>query len=380
MSEALTPEEIARKIKRAGIGKAKFDFTQTSILGIMAGAFIALGGVFALTIAVSPELGTGPARLLIGVGFSLGLFLVVVTGSELFTGNNLMVASFFSRRISGPELTRNWTLAFVANLVGSLVIVFLLYFSQWWAQADYAFSVRTIQIANDKVNLSFGTAFVRGLLANMLVCLAVWMAVAGRSLVDKMIGIILPITAFVAAGFEHSIANMFFLPLGWLVSTDRRRPGRRRTDQRRDRPPQLRLDRPQPRRRHPRQHHRRRPRRPHQLDRLSETPVAPTPRLPRYQIVGRFGLVVSLYRQYHCIQVYLDFTKLGFAGSALRHGIARDDALHACRNAIRIVHLDDLLMFVGADRSGRMLEVGVARVDEAHKIIHAMPARPNYLR
>lgn len=220
MSEALTPEEIARKIKRSGIGKAKFDFTQTSILGIMAGAFIALGGVFALTIAVSPELGTGPARLLIGVGFSLGLFLVVVTGSELFTGNNLMVASFFSRRISGRELSRNWALAFVANLIGSLVIVFLLYFSRWWAQADYAFSVRTIQIANDKVNLSFGTAFVRGLLANMLVCLAVWMAVAGRSLVDKMIGIILPITAFVAAGFEHSIANMFFLPLGWLVSTD----------------------------------------------------------------------------------------------------------------------------------------------------------------
>ena len=145
---------------------------------------------------------------------------MVVTGSELFTGNNLMVASFFSRRISGPELTRNWALAFVANLIGALVIVFLLYFSRWWAQGGYSFSVRTIQIANDKVNLSFGTAFVRGLLANMLVCLAVWMAVAGRSLVDKMIGIILPITAFVAAGFEHSIANMFFLPLGWLVSTD----------------------------------------------------------------------------------------------------------------------------------------------------------------
>ena len=220
MTEALTPEEIARKIKRAGIGKAKFDLGQTTILGIMAGAFIALGGVFALTIAVSPELGTGPARLLIGVGFSLGLFLVVVTGSELFTGNNLMVASFFSRRISGRDLARNWSLAFVANLIGALVVVFLLYFSRWWAQGDYSFSVRTIQIANDKVNLSFGTGFVRGLLANMLVCLAVWMAVAGRTLVDKMVGIILPITAFVAAGFEHSIANMFFLPLGWLVSTD----------------------------------------------------------------------------------------------------------------------------------------------------------------
>lgn len=220
MSEALTPEEIARKIKRAGIGKAKFDLGQTTVLGIMAGAFIALGGVFALTIAVSPELGTGPARLLIGVGFSLGLFLVVVTGSELFTGNNLMVASFFSRRISSQELSRNWSIAFVANLVGSLVIVFLLYYSRWWTQGDYSFSVRTIQIANDKVNLGFGTAFMRGLMANMLVCLAVWMAVAGRTLVDKMVGILLPITAFVAAGFEHSIANMFFLPLGWLVSTD----------------------------------------------------------------------------------------------------------------------------------------------------------------
>ncbi len=220
MSEVLTPEEIARKIKRAGIGKAKFDLGPALILGAMAGAFIALGGVFALTIAVSPELGTGPARLLIGVGFSLGLFLVAVTGSELFTGNNLMVASFFSRRIKGRELARNWSLAFVANLIGALVVVFLLYYSRWWAQGEYSFSVRTIQIANDKVNLAFETAFMRGLLANLLVCLAVWMAAAGRTLIDKMVGIIFPITAFVAAGFEHSIANMFFLPLGWMVSAD----------------------------------------------------------------------------------------------------------------------------------------------------------------
>ncbi|MCY3967386.1 MAG: formate/nitrite transporter family protein [bacterium] len=220
MNDALAPEEIARKIKRTGIGKAKFDLIQTSILGIMAGAFIGLGGIFALTVAVNPDLGTGPARLLVGLAFSLGLLLVVVTGSELFTGNNLMVASFFSRRISGRELTRNWSLAFAANLIGALIVVFLLYLSRWWAQGDYSFSARTIQVANDKVNLAFGTAFVRGLLANILVCLAVWLAVAGRSLMDKMIGIILPITAFVAAGFEHSIANMFFLPLGWLVSTD----------------------------------------------------------------------------------------------------------------------------------------------------------------
>ncbi len=220
MTEALTPEEIARKIKRTGIGKAKFDLLQTSILGIMAGAFIGLGGLFALTVAVNPDLGTGPTRLLIGLAFSLGLFLVVVTGSELFTGNNLMVASFFSRRISGTELTRNWALAFAANLIGALVMVFLLYLTRWWAQSNYSFSVRTIQIANDKVNLGFGTAFMRGLLANVLVCLAVWMAAAGRSLLDKMIGIVLPIAAFVAAGLEHSIANMFFLPLGWLVSLD----------------------------------------------------------------------------------------------------------------------------------------------------------------
>ena len=220
MSEVLSPEEIARKIKRSGVGKVNTKVAPTLILGVMAGAFIAFGGVFALTIAVSPEMGTGPARLLIGLGFSMGLLLVVVTGSELFTGNNLMVASFFSRRIGGRELARNWSLAFASNLVGALVIVFLLYFSRWWAQADFAFSVRTIEIANAKVNLSFETAFVRGILANILVCLAVWMAAAGRTLVDKMIGIVLPIAAFVAAGFEHSIANMFFLPLGWLVSAD----------------------------------------------------------------------------------------------------------------------------------------------------------------
>ncbi len=135
-------------------------------------------------------------------------------------GNNLMVMSVLSRTILPRELARNWALVYVGNLIGSLVIVLLVFYSRWWEQGDFSFSDFSVTSANGKVNLPFEIAFLRGIVANMLVCLGVWMATAGRTVTDKLLAVFLPVTAFVAGGFEHSVANMFFLPFGAMVATD----------------------------------------------------------------------------------------------------------------------------------------------------------------
>ena len=220
MSATPTPEEIAAQVVRAGFGKARAMMASTVVLAMMAGAFVALGGMLTSTIAAQSTLGAGPTRLIMGLGLTMGLFFVVVTGAELFTGNNLMVMSVLSRTILARQLARNWVLVYVGNLIGALVIVVLVFYSRWWEQGDLSFSVFSVASANDKVNLPFEIAFLRGIVANMLVCLGVWMATAGRSVTDKLLAVFLPVTAFVAGGFEHSVANMFFLPFGALVAAD----------------------------------------------------------------------------------------------------------------------------------------------------------------
>ena len=152
-----------------------------------------------------------------GVSFSLGLILVIVAGAELFTGNNLIVMSWAGRQISIWKLLRNWGIVYVGNLLGALSVVVMVYYAGWWEQDGHQVGVTAVSIANGKVNLSFEAALMRGILANALVCLAVWLAASGRSLIDKALAAIFPVTAFVAAGFEHSIANMYFIPLGLLL-------------------------------------------------------------------------------------------------------------------------------------------------------------------
>ena len=218
--DSYTPAEIARLVEEKGVTKAHASWMSTLALGVLAGAFIAFGAVLATTIGSQSTMGFGPTRLLMGVGFSLGLILVVVAGAELFTGNNLVVMSWVSRRITLKHLLRNWGIVYIGNLLGALVIVFLLYFGKWWAQDDNNLGVAALVTADSKVNLSFEAAFARGILANALVCLAIWMGTAGRTIIDKAVGIVFPITAFVAAGFEHSIANMYFLPIGLLLSEE----------------------------------------------------------------------------------------------------------------------------------------------------------------
>ena len=218
--EALSPKEIARQVEEAGVAKARAGVVSTLALAVMAGVFIGLGGVMASTIAVGSELGTGPTRLLMGLGLTMALFMVVITGSELFTGNNMMLMGLFTRRISLRGLGRNWALVYAGNLAGALIVVLMVYYGRWWMQGDFAFAGSAVATANAKVNLSFETAFVRGILANILVCMAIWLAVAGRTTIEKLMGIVLPVCTFIAAGFEHSIANMYFVPLGVLLATE----------------------------------------------------------------------------------------------------------------------------------------------------------------
>ena len=213
--DAYTPKEIAARIEKAGIGKSLGDPTRVLALSILAGAFIALGAVFFTVVTYdSSDIAAGLMRLLGGLVFCLGLILVVVAGAELFTGNNLIVMAYVDGKVSFWQLMKNWLIVYIGNFIGALGILLLIYLSNHWLMADGAVGAKVILIANAKVNLSWTEAFSRGVLCNILVCLAIWLCFAGRSVVDKVVAIIFPITAFVAMGFEHSVANMYFIPAG----------------------------------------------------------------------------------------------------------------------------------------------------------------------
>jgi formate transporter len=217
--DALLPAEMAAKAADLGVGKATMDAFRTVTLGVLAGAFIALGAAFATTTAAGAAgaLPFGVTRLLMGVVFSLGLVLVVVAGAELFTGNNLIVMAWAERRISTRRLLRNWALVYLGNLVGALGTVALLYVARQYEFGDGAVGASALRIAEAKSQLGLAQAVALGALCNALVCLAVWLCYSARSVTDKILAIIFPISAFVALGFEHSVANMFFLPMGVLL-------------------------------------------------------------------------------------------------------------------------------------------------------------------
>lgn len=218
-SDAYPPEEIARRVERIGVGKARTDSLTMLVLSVLAGAFISLGALFFTVVVSESTLGFGVTRLVGGVCFSLGLILVVVAGAELFTGNNLIAMAWASRLIATREVLRSWLLVYVGNVVGCLATVLLV----WWSRvADLgggAVGRTAIQIARAKGELAPLEAFTRGILCNALVCLAVWLAIGARSVTDKILAILFPITAFVAIGFEHSIANWFMLPFGLALDS-----------------------------------------------------------------------------------------------------------------------------------------------------------------
>ena len=215
--DAYTPAQMAARVEKAGITKGNMDFLSMFTLAVMAGAFIAFGAVLYTYVTHDSTLSVGLTKLIGGLVFCLGLILVIVAGAELFTGNNLIVMAYVSRKLTMERLLRNWAIVFAGNLVGSLIIVFLIGRSGQWAAGNLAVGIKALMIANAKVNLTFWQALSRGILCNTLVCLAVWLCYSGRSVTDKILAILFPITAFVALGFEHSVANMYFIPAGLLI-------------------------------------------------------------------------------------------------------------------------------------------------------------------
>jgi formate transporter FocA len=217
--DALLPAEMAAKAEKIGVKKAAMDGLRMFVLAVLAGAFIALGAVFATTVVAgaSRNLPYGVVRLLAGVVFSFGLILVVVGGAELFTGNNLIVMAWANRKITTFQLLRNWAIVYLGNFVGAFATAVLVYVSGQFAFGNGDVGLAALATADSKVGLGFGQAVVLGILCNGLVCLAVWLSYSGRSTTDKILAIVPPIAAFVAAGFEHSVANMYFIPAGLCI-------------------------------------------------------------------------------------------------------------------------------------------------------------------
>lgn len=214
------PKTIAETVaSTVGVGKVTSPWFSVLVLGILAGAYIGFGGFLstAVTFDLGSKLGIGFTKFLAGSAFSVGLILVVVAGAELFTGNNLMVSSVMTRKITLSNMTKRWILVYVTNFIGSIVLALILYFSGLWKAGDGQMGQAAVGIAYAKVNLSFVEAFVRGIGCNWLVCLAVWMALAARQTIGKIWAIYFPIMAFVAIGFEHCVANMYFIPAGLFL-------------------------------------------------------------------------------------------------------------------------------------------------------------------
>lgn len=217
--DALLPPAMAVKAEQVGVNKANLEPINTFLLAMLAGAFIALGAVFAtiVTAGASGVLPFGLTKLMGGLVFCLGLILVVVAGAELFTGNNLIVMAWASGKVTTGQLLRNWIIVYAGNFVGSIATALLMFLSGQYTFGSGAIGLNILTIANAKANLDFVQAIVLGILCNALVCLAVWLTYSARTTTDKILAILFPITAFVAAGFEHSVANMYFIPIGLFV-------------------------------------------------------------------------------------------------------------------------------------------------------------------
>jgi formate transporter len=229
--DALLPSEMATRAESLGVRKAEMPFLKMFMLSVLAGAFIALGAIFATTVgaggmAITAPDGTVPfntglpygvTRLLMGLVFSLGLILVVVGGAELFTGNNLIVMAWANGKVTSSALLRNWVIVYFGNFIGSIGTAVLMFLTRQYTFGASSVGIAALKIGVAKVDLTFIQAIALGILCNALVCLAVWLTYSARSTIDKIVAIIFPISAFVAAGFEHSVANMYFIPYALFI-------------------------------------------------------------------------------------------------------------------------------------------------------------------
>jgi formate/nitrite transporter len=215
--DALLPPDVARRAEEVGVAKVATPVVRLGVLSVTAGAFISFGAVFSTSVTAGGEMPPGIARLLGGLVFSLGLILVVVAGAELFTGNSLVVIATASRRVSVAALLRNWVVVYTGNFAGAMLTTLVIYWSGFYEGAGGTLGERALTIAANKTSLGTREAVLLGVLANALVCLAIWLSLSARSVTDKVVAIIFPITAFVACGFEHSVANMYFIPAGLFI-------------------------------------------------------------------------------------------------------------------------------------------------------------------
>jgi formate transporter len=218
--DALLPSEMATKAETIGVRKAVLPFPSMFALAILAGAFIAVGALFATTVSTGFAAAGWPVgmqRAAAGIAFSVGLILVVVGGAELFTGNNLIVMAWAGGKVTTLALMRNWTIVYLGNFVGALATALLMFVAAQYTFNNGQIGLQALNVANSKVHFGFLQAVALGILCNALVCLAVWLTYSARSTTDKVMAILFPITAFVAAGFEHSVANMYFIPMALLI-------------------------------------------------------------------------------------------------------------------------------------------------------------------
>ncbi len=217
--DALLPPEMAARAEAIGIRKAAMPLLSMLELSVLAGAFIGAGAFFSTTVTagMAGQLPFGLIRLIAGAAFCLGLIMVVVAGAELFTGNNLIVMAWANRKVTTPQLLRNWAVVWVGNLIGAMLTAALVFLGKQYAFGSGAVGLNALNTANTKTGLDFVQAIALGILCNALVCIAVWLCYSARSTTDKILSIVFPISAFVACGFEHSIANMYFIPIGLLI-------------------------------------------------------------------------------------------------------------------------------------------------------------------
>ena len=217
--DAVLPAAMARKAEDIGAKKATMPVVNLFLLAILAGAFIGLGANYC-TVVVTGTGGVLPygiVKLLGGLVFCLGLILVVVAGAELFTGNNLIVMGVASGKVTIGQLIYNWVVVYIGNFVGSILTAYFVYLSAQYTMGGGAVGAIAVKIANAKCTLEFIPALFLGIYCNALVCLAVWLCFSCRTTTDKILAIIFPISAFVAGGFEHCVANMYFLPIGYFI-------------------------------------------------------------------------------------------------------------------------------------------------------------------
>lgn len=217
--DALGPAEIEAKAETLAVGKAGMAGAKCFVLAMLAGAFIAFGATYFLVFLGDSAVPFAAQRMVGGICFSLGLVLVLCCGAELFTGNMLMVTGLASKKIKLGGLVRNWVIVWLGNLVGSLIVVALIYWCGVGAMNGGAVGDAMVSVAVGKVTPDWLVLMAKGIMCNVMVCLAVWIGFSARTVVDKVLGIMLPISFFVAAGFEHCVANMFFLPTGLLMKS-----------------------------------------------------------------------------------------------------------------------------------------------------------------